>query len=291
MESGKFHLKFVKIIFKMVMKWNYNFLIFLKLNSELKFLSFFYCHPLEPRKEKTDSSNGSNNNNALSPQEQLANHQQQHMNDRGGGGDGQQINKPERPNSLGPKLSKRINFYHSDNCKHQMTWFIFYITHWIVFIIIQTDHDNQKKGPESPLQSSNSIISNNQNNNQQHQQQQQQQLYQQLQQHHAQQQQQQMASSGGGYLSNGIMSGTGMGGSGNIVGNIGNIMLSELPEPPIPVSEIGPIPPPPMFSTPSPTMIAGRPHGPAVSMMGHRELNDYDYDGKLLCFIIISMDI
>ncbi|XP_035716414.1 phosphatase and actin regulator 4 isoform X2 [Folsomia candida] len=28
--------------------------------------------------------------------------------------------------------------------------------------------------------------------------------------------------------------------------------LSELPEPPIPVSEIGPIPPPPMFSTPSP---------------------------------------
>ncbi|XP_031339396.1 phosphatase and actin regulator 2-like isoform X1 [Photinus pyralis] len=30
-------------------------------------------------------------------------------------------------------------------------------------------------------------------------------------------------------------------------------MLSELPEPPIPVSEIGPIPPPPMFSSPSPT--------------------------------------
>ncbi|KAJ8940477.1 hypothetical protein NQ318_010810 [Aromia moschata] len=29
-------------------------------------------------------------------------------------------------------------------------------------------------------------------------------------------------------------------------------MLSELPEPPIPVSEIGPIPPPPMFSSPSP---------------------------------------
>ncbi|XP_044015479.1 phosphatase and actin regulator 2 isoform X3 [Aphidius gifuensis] len=32
------------------------------------------------------------------------------------------------------------------------------------------------------------------------------------------------------------------------------LMLSELPEPPIPLSEIGPIPPPPMFSSPSPTM-------------------------------------
>lgn len=31
------------------------------------------------------------------------------------------------------------------------------------------------------------------------------------------------------------------------------LTLSELPEPPIPVSEIGPIPPPPMFSSPSPT--------------------------------------
>lgn len=39
-----------------------------------------------------------------------------------------------------------------------------------------------------------------------------------------------------------------------------NIVLSELPEPPIPLSEIGPIPPPPMFSTPSPTMIMGRLH-------------------------------
>ncbi|XP_058053459.1 uncharacterized protein LOC131205397 isoform X2 [Anopheles bellator] len=40
-----------------------------------------------------------------------------------------------------------------------------------------------------------------------------------------------------------------------------HIVLSELPEPPIPVSEIGPIPPPPMFSTPSPTLVGGRPHG------------------------------
>ncbi|XP_043472276.1 phosphatase and actin regulator 2 isoform X3 [Leptopilina heterotoma] len=35
----------------------------------------------------------------------------------------------------------------------------------------------------------------------------------------------------------------------------GNLMLSELPEPPIPLSEIGPIPPPPMFSSPSPTSL------------------------------------
>ncbi|XP_059615506.1 phosphatase and actin regulator 4-A isoform X2 [Phlebotomus argentipes] len=69
-----------------------------------------------------------------------------------------------------------------------------------------------------------------------------------------------------------------------------HILLSELPEPPIPVSEIGPIPPPPMFSTPSPTLIAGRPHGPGAQMHGgansgigsihnaQLELADYDYD-------------
>ncbi|KAK0094722.1 hypothetical protein PV326_010191 [Microctonus aethiopoides] len=34
------------------------------------------------------------------------------------------------------------------------------------------------------------------------------------------------------------------------------LMLSELPEPPIPLNEIGPIPPPPMFSSPSPTTLA-----------------------------------
>lgn len=75
-------------------------------------------------------------------------------------------------------------------------------------------------------------------------------------------------------MSNG-MSGSGMGVSGNNVGNI--VMLSELPEPPISVSEIGVIPPPPMFSTPSPTMVAGRPHGPMHGMSHH----DYDYDGEL----------
>lgn len=30
-----------------------------------------------------------------------------------------------------------------------------------------------------------------------------------------------------------------------------SLMLSELPEPPIPVSEVGPIPPPAMFSSPA----------------------------------------
>ncbi|XP_055603000.1 phosphatase and actin regulator 4 isoform X5 [Uranotaenia lowii] len=73
-----------------------------------------------------------------------------------------------------------------------------------------------------------------------------------------------------------------------------HITLSELPEPPIPVSEIGPIPPPPMFSTPSPTLIGGRPQhgGPNVhsttttgsnnsisaSNLIPLDMNDYDYD-------------
>ncbi|XP_034182499.1 phosphatase and actin regulator 2 isoform X6 [Osmia lignaria lignaria] len=36
------------------------------------------------------------------------------------------------------------------------------------------------------------------------------------------------------------------------------LMLSELPEPPIPLSEIGPIPPPPMFSSTSPTLLLAK---------------------------------
>uniref|UniRef100_A0A1I8PLZ0 Phosphatase and actin regulator 4 n=1 Tax=Stomoxys calcitrans TaxID=35570 RepID=A0A1I8PLZ0_STOCA len=60
---------------------------------------------------------------------------------------------------------------------------------------------------------------------------------------------------------------------------VGNVMLSELPEPPIPLSEIGPIPPPPMFSTPSPTLVAGRPHGPgAVNDKDYQPYDDYDND-------------
>jgi hypothetical protein len=64
--------------------------------------------------------------------------------------------------------------------------------------------------------------------------------------------------------------------NGIYMGNMSSLQANadsfELPEPPIPISDIGPIPPPPMFSTPSPTMISGRPHGPAV--LG------YDYDGE-----------
>ncbi|XP_037906863.1 phosphatase and actin regulator 3-like isoform X4 [Hermetia illucens] len=58
----------------------------------------------------------------------------------------------------------------------------------------------------------------------------------------------------------------------------GHILLSELPEPPIPLSEIGPIPPPPMFSTPSPTLIAGRPHGPGA--INEQDYQDYEYDDQ-----------
>ncbi|XP_017780031.1 PREDICTED: phosphatase and actin regulator 4 isoform X4 [Nicrophorus vespilloides] len=50
-------------------------------------------------------------------------------------------------------------------------------------------------------------------------------------------------------------------------------MLSELPEPPIPVSEIGPIPPPPMFSSPSPV-----PHRQPSPLPPH--IGDYDYDDQ-----------
>jgi hypothetical protein len=39
------------------------------------------------------------------------------QNSDGSRGDSTPIMKPERPNSLGPKLSKRINFYTSDNCE------------------------------------------------------------------------------------------------------------------------------------------------------------------------------
>lgn len=49
------------------------------------------------------------------------------------------------------------------------------------------------------------------------------------------------------------------------------LTLSELPEPPIPVSEIGPIPPPPMFSSPSPTAL--------LRQAAALEI-DYRYSGK-----------
>lgn len=69
-----------------------------------------------------------------------------------------------------------------------------------------------------------------------------------------------------------------------------HIILSELPEPPIPLSEIGPIPPPPMFSTPSPTVITGRPqiiqsqktNIPNLSLLHPPQLdyNEYDYEDE-----------
>lgn len=65
---------------------------------------------------------------------------------------------------------------------------------------------------------------------------------------------------------------------GNSANPSANVESYELPEPPIHISDIGPIPPPPMFSTPSPTLIAGRPHGPAVLGLHH------DYDGKYKAF-------
>ncbi|XP_050337369.1 phosphatase and actin regulator 4 isoform X8 [Bactrocera neohumeralis] len=79
-----------------------------------------------------------------------------------------------------------------------------------------------------------------------------------------------------GKMTNAQGGGGGGGGSGNV--GAGGVMLSELPEPPIPVSEIGPIPPPPMFSTPSPTLIAGRAHGPGA--MNDQGYQDYDYDDQ-----------
>ncbi|XP_049824120.1 phosphatase and actin regulator 4B isoform X9 [Aethina tumida] len=53
-------------------------------------------------------------------------------------------------------------------------------------------------------------------------------------------------------------------------GGVGGFMLSELPEPPIPVSEIGPIPPPPMFSSPSPL-----PHRQSPMP---QQIPEYDYE-------------
>lgn len=86
------------------------------INRPRLIILFFVFIIAEPRKEKTDSSNGGNQNGVLSPQEQATLHNMQQYGD-GGRGEPISILKPERPNSLGPKLSKRINFYHSDNCK------------------------------------------------------------------------------------------------------------------------------------------------------------------------------
>lgn len=52
------------------------------------------------------------------------------------------------------------------------------------------------------------------------------------------------------------------------------LTLLELPEPPIPVSEIGPIPPPPMFSSPSPTPRRFN------HTLHHQNSTDMSYDGE-----------
>ncbi|KAJ8880742.1 hypothetical protein PR048_017212 [Dryococelus australis] len=58
------------------------------------------------------------------------------------------------------------------------------------------------------------------------------------------------------------------------------LTLAELPEPPIPVSEIGPIPPPPMFSSPSPTMLLrqGQPTPQGLHNAVPLDLSDYMYE-------------
>ncbi|CAH2074125.1 unnamed protein product, partial [Iphiclides podalirius] len=67
---------------------------------------------------------------------------------------------------------------------------------------------------------------------------------------------------------------SGYGGVGE--GDNEQLMLSDLPEPPIAVSEIGPIPPPPMFSSPSPT----RHHHQHQHALAHHTLSDSEEDDE-----------
>lgn len=60
-------------------------------------------------------------------------------------------------------------------------------------------------------------------------------------------------------------------------------ILPELPEPPIPLSEIGPIPPPPMFSSPSPMPRRQVTTPPIINQ--HIE---YDYEGQYTKIVIIK---
>ncbi|XP_021699142.1 phosphatase and actin regulator 4 isoform X3 [Aedes aegypti] len=155
--------------------------------------------------------------------------------------------KPERPNTLGPaKLTRRVLCYHTDGFQ-----------------------DNQRKTPPP------ATVENQSNQHHPTLQQQQQSALAAAAaaaaQHHQQQQQSQLPSQAALSAAAAAVAqqhqqalqqqqhgGAGMHQHHHHHPN--HIMLSELPEPPIPVSEIGPIPPPPMFSTPSPTLIGGRPH-------------------------------
>lgn len=63
------------------------------------------------------------------------------------------------------------------------------------------------------------------------------------------------------------------------------LVLSELPEPPIALSEIGPIPPPPMFSSPSPTALIRQKCTPTSNtapgnLLNAAPLDLSDYEGK-----------
>jgi len=100
------------------------------------------------------------------------------MMDRGGsgGGDGSlQSMKPERPNSLGPKISKRINFYHSDNCKLVVTQFLVDPQSLISFLLLRSQFKIIKReilkahrnsiNSNSIISSSNNNSSSNSNNN------------------------------------------------------------------------------------------------------------------------------
>lgn len=68
------------------------------------------------------------------------------------------------------------------------------------------------------------------------------------------------------------------------------LMLSELPEPPIPLNEIGPIPPPPMFSSPSPTTLA-RQRQQQLPLSDCEDDGKFDYmkkiEKKLLIIILL----
>ncbi|XP_068630049.1 phosphatase and actin regulator 3 isoform X3 [Battus philenor] len=74
----------------------------------------------------------------------------------------------------------------------------------------------------------------------------------------------------------GDVSGYGGAGLGAGEGDNSQLMLSELPEPPIAVSEIGPIPPPPMFSSPSPT----RHHHQHQHALTHHPLSDSEEEDE-----------
>ncbi|XP_066595998.1 phosphatase and actin regulator 1 isoform X6 [Prorops nasuta] len=60
------------------------------------------------------------------------------------------------------------------------------------------------------------------------------------------------------------------------------LVLSELPEPPILLSEIGPIPPPPMFSSPSPTLLTRQiPHSDCEEQSDEENIHAEDDEDEL----------